>query len=121
MRFVFDSVVLVVALILTALKVDKTIGSNSELNINDVNKFNKNKLLAQKGDPVAQNLLGWMYDQGIGVKEDPIKAVKWYLKSANQGLPKAQVNVGVMNELGRGTPQNFQEANKWYLKAETIS
>jgi uncharacterized protein len=48
-----------------------------------------------------------MYDQGIGVKEDLIKAVKWYLKSAKQGLPKAQVNIGVMNELGRGTPKNF--------------
>ena len=121
MKFIFGLVTVFFALGLTVLNIDKTIGSNSELNLNDVKRFNKIKLLAEEGDPVVQNQLGWMYDQGIGTKEDPKIAVKWYTKSAKKGFRKAQVNIGVMNELGRGTPQNFEEANKWYSKAEKSS
>lgn len=121
MKFAFGLFAAIIVLGLTVLNVDKTIGSNKELNLNDVKKFNEIKLLAEEGDTVSQNALGWMYDQGIGVKEDPKKAVKWYLKSAKKGFRKAQVNIGVMNELGRGTPQNFEEANKWYSKAEKSS
>ena len=68
MKFIFGLVTVFFALGLTVLNIDKTIGSNSELNLNDVKRFNKIKLLAEEGDPVVQNQLGWMYDQGIGTK-----------------------------------------------------
>tara|TARA_B100000686_G_scaffold354957_1_gene468492 strand:+ start:640 stop:1011 length:372 start_codon:yes stop_codon:yes gene_type:complete len=70
---------------------------------------------ADEGDPESQNKIGWMYDQGIGFKEDNKKAFKWYMKSANQGYQKARTNVGVMYELGKGVPKNLEEAEKWYL------
>tara|TARA_B100000686_G_C16779232_1_gene970661 strand:+ start:2253 stop:2657 length:405 start_codon:yes stop_codon:yes gene_type:complete len=79
-----------------------------------VKELEKIKLLAEKGDPESQNKVGWMYDQGIGFREDAKEAFKWYLKSANQGFYQAKINLGVMYELGRGVPQNFNQAEKWY-------
>ena len=84
-------------------------------------EFEKIKKSAEAGDPYLQNRIGWMYDQGLGMKENPKKAIEWYLKSANQGFKKAQINLGVMLETGRGTPIDLEEANKWYLKAEMTS
>lgn len=45
---------------------------------------------AKKGDPNAQHKVGVCYALGLGVNKDNAKAIKWYLKSANQGFAKAQ-------------------------------
>ena len=66
MKFVFGLVAVIITLGLTVLNVDKTIGSNKELNLNDVKKFNEIKQLAEEGDTVSQNALGWRQEQGIG-------------------------------------------------------
>ena len=79
-------------------------------------EFKKIKKLADAGDPRLQNKIGWMYDQGMGVKQDPSRAVEWYFKSANQGFRQAQINLGIMYEMGRGVSKNLEESNKWYLK-----
>ena len=79
-----------------------------------LNELQSLKQLAEKGDPESQNKIGWMYDQGIGFKENKKEAFKWYLKSARQGFQKAKTNVGVMYELGAGVPQDLEEAEKWY-------
>ena len=34
--------------------------------------------LAEQGDAIAQVLLGGMYEEGLGVKQDVFEAVKWY-------------------------------------------
>ena len=41
--------------------------------------------LAEAGDEVAQYNLGVMYDNGLGVPQDPKEAVKWYRLAAEQG------------------------------------
>ncbi|OKQ00421.1 hypothetical protein BLA59_09310, partial [Haemophilus influenzae] len=38
--------------------------------------------LAEQGDAIAQFLLGGMYEEGRGVKQDDFDAVKWYRKAA---------------------------------------
>jgi len=104
----------VMFLIMNSLaKINKT---ETERNHNrySIKEIKKIKLLAEKGDPESQNKIGWMYDQGIGFKEDTKKAIKWYLKSANQGFQKAKLNLGAMYELGRGVNQNYEQARKWY-------
>jgi len=75
------------------------------------------KPLAEKGMPKAQNLLGFLYHTGQGVKQDYGEAVKWYRKAADQGDAEGQNNVGVMYEHGTGVWQNYGEAAKWYWKS----
>ena len=53
--------------------------------------------LAQAGNARAQNFLGFMYDNGEGVLEDDLEAVKWYRLAAEQGNPKAQYGLGAVS------------------------
>lgn len=52
----------------------------------------------ERGDSVAQNNLGFLYDSGTGVPEDDTKAVNWYKESAGQGFCKAQYNLAHYEE-----------------------
>jgi hypothetical protein len=52
------------------------------------------KKAAEKGDPVAQNKLGWFYEAGIDVPRNFDQALHWYQLSADNG-----------NELGK---KNFE-------------
>ena len=73
--------------------------------------------LAEQGHAVAQNNLGALYDNGEGVPEDDVEAVKWYRKAAEQGYALAQFGLGRMYGSGRGVPQDDAEAVRWYRKA----
>ncbi|MEO7098356.1 MAG: tetratricopeptide repeat protein [Luteolibacter sp.] len=58
------------------------------------------KIAAESGMADAQNALGLMYDQGLGVNADPAAAEDWLRKAALQGQVKAQANLGrVLNPL----------------------
>ena len=70
--------------------------------------------LAANGDPRAQFGLGFMYDNGQGLPQDDIQALKWYHLAAEQGHSDAQLNLGAMYRNGRGAPENFVLAAKWY-------
>ena len=69
--------------------------------------------LAEKGHPMAQFALGFMYYFGQGVPQDYKEAVKWFRLAAEQGNATAQFNLGVMYAKGEGVPQNYKEAVKW--------
>ena len=73
--------------------------------------------LAEQGDASAQFNLGMMYDNGQGVKQDDVEAVKWYRQAAEQGFADAQLNLGVMYDEGQGVKQDDVEAVKWYRQA----
>ncbi len=62
--------------------------------------------LAEQGDADAQFNLGIMYDNGRGVPQDYVQAVRWYRKAAEQGGAKAQD--------GRGVPQDYVQAHMWF-------
>ena len=63
-----------------------------------------------------------MYDEGRGVPQDDMEAVRWYRRAAEQGDADAQVNLGFMYDEGRGVPQDDVQAHKWYnLAASRIS
>ena len=72
--------------------------------------------LAEQGDAIAQFLLGGVYEDGLGVKQDDFEAVKWYRKAADKGDAKAQASLGRMYSEGRGVKQDDVEAMKWYRK-----
>ena len=72
--------------------------------------------LAEQGNAISQFLVGVMYFEGQGVKQDDFEAVKWYRKAAEQGDADAQYNLGVMYRVGQGVKQDYFEAMKWYRK-----
>ena len=73
--------------------------------------------LAKQGDAIAQVLLGTMYENGLGVKQDDFEAMNWFRRAAEQGHVKAQGNLGIMYQSGRGVKQDDFEAVKWFRKA----
>jgi uncharacterized protein len=73
--------------------------------------------LAQKGDIIAANNLGYLYDNGTGVPKDPVKAVYWFRKVAEAGAPVGQLNLGNAYLYGRGVDKDPIEAVKWLTLA----
>ena len=77
----------------------------------------KNSALAQEGDCLAEEDLGYMYHYGRGVEQSYEKAVEWYRKAADQGYARAQHNLGYMYYSGHGVEQSYEKAVEWYRKA----
>jgi uncharacterized protein len=69
--------------------------------------------LAQRGDPHAQAILGFMYANGRGVPQSYDVAVDWYLLSAEHGDPTGQYLLGLMYDKGFGVTPNVILAHKW--------
>ena len=69
--------------------------------------------LAQRGDPHAQAMLGFMYANGRGVPQSYDVAVDWYLQAAERGDPTGQYLLGLMYDKGFGVTQNVILAYKW--------
>jgi hypothetical protein len=79
--------------------------------------------LAQQGDADAQFKLGQIYQQGIGgqnVKKDPVEAVKWFRKAADQGHARALCLLGYSYVVGYGLKKDMPEAIKCYRKAAVL-
>jgi len=85
----------------------------------------KNKIMAfvwleqssNKGNKLAQNKLGYMYEKGeVKGTKDEAKAVKEYLKSALQNYNIAQLNLA-MKFSENPTRENLEIALFWYQKA----
>jgi uncharacterized protein len=57
--------------------------------------------------------LGKMYDNGDGVPQDYVEALKWYRKAADQGNASALFNLGEMYDSGQGVPQDYVQAHMW--------
>ncbi|KAG0250690.1 hypothetical protein DFQ27_009262 [Actinomortierella ambigua] len=96
------------------------VGKKSSLgSIINVLDTNQDRVMAQdeRGDARAQFIVGSMYEQGRGVEQSDVEAVKWYTKAVSQGNPNAQFNLGSMYEHGRGVEQSVVEAVKWFTKA----
>jgi hypothetical protein len=63
--------------------------------------------LADDGNPAAQNALGTMYAEGLGVARDGTLAAAWYLKATKQNDSAAHKNLGSRYQTGVGGPQDF--------------
>ncbi len=75
------------------------------------------KMAVKQGDIDAQYALGFMYEEGKGVKQDYAKARELYMKAAKQGSIDAQTNLGAMYDDGRGVKRNYKKAVEFYKKA----
>ena len=72
---------------------------------------------AGRGDVEAQVRLGRLYQQGLGVRQDYVEAMKWYFLAAEQGDADAELSLGLMHAEGRGVPQDFSVAIDWYRRS----
>ena len=75
---------------------------------------------ADAGDNNAQYLIGTMYFNGQGVKQDYAIALLWFRKSADQGDKRACFWLGYCNEFGLGVEKNDEIATFWYSKITTL-
>jgi hypothetical protein len=74
-------------------------------------------ILANEDDAKAQNNLGFMCLNGIGVKKNYGDALKWFRKAAHHGVAEAQHSMGFMYAEGLGTAPVPAIALKWYRLA----
>ncbi len=65
----------------------------------------------------AQASMGWLYQAGLGVKKDEMKAFLLYMKAAKQNNPIAQNNIGVMYENGISVAPDPAKAQQWYKRS----
>lgn len=72
---------------------------------------------AAQGDERAQETLGWIYANGLGLPEDYTKAKQWYEKAATQGNATAQAALGLLYSQGQGMPKDYTKARQWFEKA----
>jgi len=84
---------------------------------NHISAFNQWQPLAEQGYAQAQASMGWLYQAGLGVKQDNIEGLKWYQLAAKQGHAVAQNNMGVMYENGIVVNKNLEKAVAWYRKS----
>lgn len=71
-------------------------------------------VLAETGNPRAQNNMGVLYTSGQAVERDVPTAIEWFRKSAEQGYALAMGNLGDTFFRGDGVPQDYEEAARWY-------
>jgi uncharacterized protein len=68
---------------------------------------------AERGSPLAQTYLGYMYQYGLGVPQDYVLATSWLHRAAEQGEPTGQFLLGLLFDKGYGVPQDWVEAEVW--------
>src|SRR5207253_2871509 len=54
------------------------------------------RLAANQGSAAAQNSLGVLYEEGLGIRTDIVEAIHLFRMAAEQGEPRAQANLARM-------------------------
>lgn len=68
-------------------------------------------------DADAQYLLGARYLEGNGVAADPVQAVRWLRRAADQGHPRGQNTLGHCYFTGKGVAKDPAAAVAWFRRA----
>ncbi len=75
------------------------------------------RIEANPKDAAAMTLLGELYNQGLGVKQDPKRAHEWYRLAAAQNDANAMSSLGLMAMDGRGQPKDEKAGRAWLEQA----
>jgi len=73
--------------------------------------------IARQGNSKAQYRIGYMYLNGLGVRQDSIQARIWFERSAGQGEPNAQNDLGTLYLNGQGIQRNLDAALNWFQRS----
>ncbi len=80
--------------------------------------FEQLRIAAEEGHAVAQNDLGSLYFNGLGVEKDQQTAVEWFERAGAAGVASAQMSLGTIYEKGlAGVTPDRAKAKEWYRKA----
>jgi TPR repeat protein len=69
--------------------------------------------LARRGNPRAQAMLGFMYENGLGAPQAYDVAAELYAGAAERGDPSGQYLLGLMYDKGHGVDRDDVLAYKW--------
>ena len=75
------------------------------------------RIEADPKDAAAMTLLGELYNQGLGVRQDPKEAAQWYRLAADRGDAHAMASLGLMSADGRGVRRDPAAARTWFERA----
>ena len=75
------------------------------------------RVRAALGDANAQTNVGYLYEQGLSVRQDYAEALKWYRRAAESQQPQALHNLGMLYHNGYGVAKNAREAMKFFEEA----
>jgi len=70
---------------------------------------------AEKGNPVAQNIIGTWYYKGEHYAKDYAKALKWWQLAAKQNNVEALGNIGLLYQYGHGVEADSTKAVEYYV------
>ena len=74
--------------------------------------------LANQGDTLSQFNLGILYEQGLGVEQDVLRAVGFYTLAASADYAEAQINLAnILYSWTNDSPQNIEHAIYWWNQA----
>lgn len=104
-------------IVTTTLKDCRARGGEYSLNPDRASSLRLWLPVAESVDRRAQNRVGEIYENGMGVAPDYPRAATWYHKAAKQGDARAQVNLAALYEKGLGVPKNPLLAAAWYRRA----
>ena len=82
--------------------------------------FEQLRMMAQNGDPTAENALGLRYFQGDeknGIVRDEKQAFRWFSRAAEHGSLPAQAKLGFLYWGGRGVSKDVNQAYFWTVLA----
>jgi hypothetical protein len=77
--------------------------------------------MARGGDPIAQYVLGYAYDQGLGRERNPREAAAWYLKAAEGGYVRSMTRLGEMYAVGYGVEEQSDELAYRFMFAAALN
>jgi uncharacterized protein len=75
---------------------------------------------ADRGLPPSMNNLGFMYAEGKGVEQDPVKAAERFNAAAEAGLDVAKVNMGICLLRGYGVDKDEEAAFRLFKDAAAM-
>jgi TPR repeat protein len=75
---------------------------------------------ANRGGANAQNEVGIIYAEGIGVKRNNREGVRWFRKSANQGNVFGACNLALHYGRGEGLRKNLTLMMKWSFISHSL-
>ena len=134
---IYDGSLLILILILTlsltgcGVNVDKASAEGQYIDLSEIaeaiksqddneklNYFNALLVKAEDNDPIAQNLVGVVFENGyLNQKMDIKKAVHWYEKAIKNNNGVAENNMGSLYAHGKGFKQDYDKAYTYFAKA----
>ncbi len=78
------------------------------------------RIEADPKDAAAMTLLGEIYNQGLGVRQDTTQAAQWYRLAADRGDAHAMASLALMSADGRGVKKDSVAARAWFEKAAAL-